>query len=83
MFDKVELSDTPADRIDPLSRNRNSRPPGSTVLSPRIIELKQHEVACDMFVNEVEGEQLVPQVIKNAHEDHEIKLLSKLANVIG
>src|SRR5579883_746590 len=38
--------------------------------------LEKEQVFCDMFVDEVEGEQRMAQMIEDAHEDDEVELLA-------
>ena len=45
--------------------------------------LEEHHVGCDMFVDEIERQQRMPQMVKYAHEDHEVETLFKLGHVIN
>jgi len=45
--------------------------------------LEQQQVARDMFVDEVDRQQGMSQMIKHAHEDHEIELFAKLPDIVG
>ena len=45
--------------------------------------LKQHQVPCDVFMDQIKRQQRVPQMIENAHEDHEIKGLVQRCHVVN
>src|SRR5437868_7626364 len=44
--------------------------------------LKNQQVPGDVFVNQIEGKKRMPQMVKDSHEDHEIKLLAQLGDVV-
>ena len=45
--------------------------------------LKQHQIARNVFIDQVERQQRVTQVIQNSHEDHEVKSLSEHPDVVN
>ena len=44
--------------------------------------LEQHQVLGDVFVDQVEREQRMPQMIKHPHEDHEVEAFAQGPDVI-
>src|SRR3954447_6481445 len=45
--------------------------------------LKQQLIADDVLTDQIEREQRMAEVIKHAHEDHEIELLAQFADVVS